>query len=1029
MFDEYRYYSATGTCITPAAYGLYSYLQIGRDPNYEDNSYSNLFGEYSDYLRYISADGFHDMDLDQANPQVNNCWLLPNGNGVYPFIKQSPNPLTGTCDLDDISVDFNTNNILEFHDKYPPMFEYYQGNYLYNVFEAGNTRQVFTQSGINKFGIGYNPSCASMIHWPGENVPISNPKTQRIVYLNGVSVEILNQTGGTIQVQIKFDDVDIVNDQSWCAPEIEVNQITTTGPSINIKSTHKITLDQGFSATKMNGPITFNGKTLFTDPTVMRCKANSFINLEANSELVVDNNSQLVLESNSRVGIDSGAILRIKRGGRLILNTNSVINCSDGKILIEDDGFVDYYPNSTVNLDGSNAIFEINGILNIQDNATFTFTYNNSQHGFIKFGNTSIFPSRNIFAGLNASFEITGSSSLRKVLEIEQETLYGPSSLNNFKIHNGSVLFNADSRLQCDGLNTVIEFTNVKFTSISPGSNNQHRGVHLYGQQNVNIHDCTFEYGKYGIFAFLTYGGAPLTVVNSVFRHNTYGIWANDKGLNTFLCSFFNNDFGVYAGHMSFPSDFYQGHFGGGALNSNDCGIRWQGAATPSLKLEDPYINSNNIGVRVDNCPLEIYCGTISYNDNGIIFNHGASLHMDDQVALPAAANVTVYGNNYSIHTVLGSYLYLYKGQNDLETSSPGNQNSAFGILVDPPYTIPVPNNWWSPSGLSNNEYNITDWNGNPYTLTGIDLSNTTLCGQAIPPCPNPPCNMDNPIENCPDCEIINTDDFQNIPLNEASKDALDIFLSNDPNRYTESINLFLQILNENLENPDEKELYILNYDYIKLMEALGFAYKSGQLSGETDESDNVVALQNYMIDKAINEEHYPHRFRYNLDKAQTLRISGKLNECRDALTEMLGWVEGSEDEATVNDFICIVAAEMEVLNGFIEPGEIENSVQSCNSGNSFRIRNERNIPERAKEQPDFDIAVSPHPATAFFEVHTNREKICIEVINGEGKTVYSGIHTYDAVINTKDLSKGMYWVKANSLMDDKGASQKISIQ
>ena len=64
-----------------------------------------------------------------------------------------------------------------------------------------------------------------MINLTSFDIQANNPKDQRIVYLNGVSIEIISQSSGNIQVQIRFDDVDIVSDQRWCAPEIHLNPI------------------------------------------------------------------------------------------------------------------------------------------------------------------------------------------------------------------------------------------------------------------------------------------------------------------------------------------------------------------------------------------------------------------------------------------------------------------------------------------------------------------------------------------------------------------------------------------------------------------------------------------------------------------------------------------------------------------------------------------------------------------------------------------------------------------------------------
>ena len=127
-----------------------------------------------------------------------------------------------------------------------------------------------------------------------------------------------------------------------------------------------------------------------------------FLNLEPGAEFVVDNNSQLILEPNSRIDIGQNAILRVKRGGRLVINTGAVINVNDGKIIIEDDGYVNYFPNCTVNLDGNVAVFEINGMLKLEDNATLRLNRTTSNHGFFVLIMLHFRPQEMLFVGLIA---------------------------------------------------------------------------------------------------------------------------------------------------------------------------------------------------------------------------------------------------------------------------------------------------------------------------------------------------------------------------------------------------------------------------------------------------------------------------------------------------------------------------------------------------------------------------------------------------------------------------------------------------
>ncbi len=1027
LFDEYR--TAIGNpCIDPATYGLYAYLQIGKDV-INDNLASNVYGSHSDYLRYISADGFYDVNLE-ATAQVTSCWPVP----ILPFIKGLPNPLTGGCDLDEISIDrVPPINELDYDDRYPKIYENNQGVYQYNVFQAGNPRQVFKYSGARKFGLGFNPTTSSMINLSSRQDPIGDPKDERVVYLNGVSIEIVSQNGGNIQVKIRFDDVDVVNDQRWCAPDIHLNPIGNTGGySLNLKSGKRITLDQGLTETKMDNPITVNGLLVFSDPTKFYCKAGSFINIESNGEFVVDNNSQLILESNSRIDLSQNATLRVKRGGRLVINTGAVINVNDGKIIIEDDGYVNYFPNCTVNLDGNVAVFEINGMLKLEDNATLRLNRTTSNHGFFRFNNASLSPSRNVICGANCSIDISGASQSRKIIQIDQESLYIPSDIVFFNLNRGKVELNSNSRLQVEGITTNVSVTFSKFTSNVAGQNNNHRGLNLFGQSNCTVSSCIFEYGKYGIFAWQTLGGGSLTVIASVFRHNVFGIRVQDKGLNLFNCSYFNNQYGIYGGNMTHPSYFYQAVVGGTQVSSNENGIRWQGASTPVLTLDDPLINFNNIATRVDNCPLYIKCGTISWNQNGVVFNYGASLHMDDNVAIPHPANVTIENNYYSIRTVYGRYLYLFKGQNNLKPIQTGIGHSVFGLLMAPPYSINVDNNWWGAQGLSSAEYNLTDGVSNNYSLTGIVLSNASSCGQAFPPCGSPPCDMGDPLKYCPQCDLINTDDFINKPLNEATKEAIDKFNSQSQNKYTEAINLLIQILNENYNNPNNDEIYLLNYSYIKLMEALGFAYRSEDLICNSDSLliSRIIDIIQNRISLANSQDDKYEKYVYSLDKAQVLWLACLRSESIELLNEMLSWAPDQDCIAVINSMICQINVEEAALLGAIDRALIEEELNSCSSSN-YRISSSNiTVQESESNQKNgaMHINIGPNPASDYLEINGGGDLYKVTLLNSTGQIVYSELDSYGSSIDLSYIANGLYSVVINDMVNNKIFTERIVI-
>lgn len=715
-------------------------------------------------------------------------------------------------------------------------------------------------------------------------------------------------------------------------------------------------------------------------------------------------------------------------------------------VIIEDDGFVEYSQGAQIYLNGSNSVMEINGQLKLNDNSIFTFLPTTGSHGYFLFG-SSLSPSRNIVAGLNCSIDLKSSSSNNKILEIVQETFYAPDNLVQLKLNNGKVVLHPNSRLQPDGLATSVDFNNVRFTSNTPGSNNGHRGVHLYGQQNISISTCTFEYGKYGIFSYQTYGGAPLNLLGCIFRHNEIGIRAYDKGLGLYQCNFFNNSWGVLANEMSFPSTFIDGLTGGGVANSNSTGISWQGYATPGLWMDNPYINTNITGVSTHGSPLYVRCGSISYNNDGILLTHGADLFMDDQWGGPSA--VTVFNNYYSIRAAGGNEIFLNSGKNDLSPSSLNDYKSVFGSSYLPAGNLAAASNQWNVLGtFSTSDYSLTGFGGAITLTDGSPLSSIQTCGQAIPPCPNPPCPNQSPLENCPNCDVINTDDFPGVKLNIATKDALAMLNSNLPDKYKKSIGLFYQILNEIYNNPDDKEKYLLSLNYIKMMDALGNAYKFGQLMCGLVEPNpdpgapinieplpesvvQVLTIIDKIITTADNDGNYNLRFKYSMDKAQTLRLACKREDCINLLNEMLNWAVG-EDVNEINKFICEVNLEIMVINKTVKLENISELLATCNYG-SGRVRdNSEFLASLEKLQPPavyLTVDIYQANRSGVIDIKTNAEFAHMVVMNSIGELVLETDINYDSNINSENLSAGMYILNVTNIQTGESLGKKFVIE
>ncbi len=780
------------------------------------------------------------------------------------------------------------------------------------------------------------------------------------------------------------------------------------------------------------------------------------ININTNSTLSI--NCALYMPDNTTITIESGSILNVngiinnfcnsgwngsihvKPGGILNLKNGAEITfIGNGNILIDDDvtipGLLSIEGTPKVYLDGNNTIIDVHGIVDIKNNSTFSFFHHyNSTYGYIKFSNTSLFPSRNITAGNNSNINFTGISQNKKILQIDQETFYIPNGIVNLTIDKGKVELASGSRLQADDLHTVINFNNAKFTSTTPGVNNSHRGIHLYGQQFVSIKNCVFEYGRYGIFAFQTNFGYSLTIENSIFRNNFYGIRTHDRGLALINCIFINNENGSISGFMSDPS-----HFDGVIYSGNQFGLSWHSHSNSSLSLNNPYINNNAyFGAYIQSAPLDVVCGTVSFNGKGFLLGKGASLMMDDHPStnhLPS--NVTAIGNDYTIFSSYANYLYLSNGNNDFSPSGLNPQSAIYGSLVlGGQFPLLANNNKWNALGTFNSsDFSLTDPNNNP--LSVIDptpKASISACGQAVPPCLNPPCTYQNALDYCPLCEVINTDDFMNVSLNLATLASLNMLNSTVDSNYRIAIQLFYQILNENIPNPDGNESYLLNLNYIKLQEALGHAFRSHQISCEENNSviceevQKVIDIENKFISKAAQQNNYFRKFLYSMDKAQTYRIACRRDLCLSLLNEINSWAEG-DDIAEVGSFICAVQLEQNILDGLIDFSLAEEELQLCNSSNPFRIT----APDRTKNlsniKKEMEVSVSPNPVKDIALISSNVETGYIILYNNLGQSVFNSTFNYDTDIDMSKFSKGMYKIKIENLQTLEYKVEKILIQ
>ena len=352
-FDRWQYDSDSFPCVQGMTAGLMLYTQINNERRIA-NSSNELFTQdfYANYTRPLLANGHWDM-LIPAEYIHNNCI---NNDTVRPFVRYLENPLTGANDQDYYAIDLNGNDSINKKDQLPIWTEIIPNDTLYqNLFGLGHTDHVFTMQGTHKIGMGTNPTTATQINMVGEDEPYSQAKNLRITYLNGISIEMIEQcSNGDIRVKIRFDDVDIDNDVRWCSPNIKLNKINEDGFSLNLKKNKTITLDRGLNATKMDTPSLFNGQNVFTSPTLFTVMPEVKMHIDTSANLILENSSTFhlsddaacVMEDNGTIEVKSGTIFRmddcslleINGKGQLIVRSGAELRISPNAILAFQNG-------------------------------------------------------------------------------------------------------------------------------------------------------------------------------------------------------------------------------------------------------------------------------------------------------------------------------------------------------------------------------------------------------------------------------------------------------------------------------------------------------------------------------------------------------------------------------------------------------------------------------------------------------------------------------------------------------------------
>lgn len=648
-----------------------------------------------------------------------------------------------------------------------------------------------------------------------------------------------------------------------------------------------------------------NGTLLVGDQAV---SAYADVHLESGGTLILggnttSNNGKLKINNNSRFYVESGATLVIDKGALIELN-------------------------------GSNAILEIDGTLEIRAGATFTYT----GAGHVVWGNTGG-SGYNIIANTGSTFELLGAGLTDHILRVKANARIHPETdLAAFELDNGYVSMGNNAHINTSDADILLRDLEV----LLDGSTGQHLGIQVNGQLQHIIEDIIIHDGVTGITAYQMWNeGAFLNLTRCEIYDCGTALRVLTRGADLFQCDFHDNSTGW---RQEMATGLSYAH--SSTFNNNDIGIDFI-SAPGNLYFRESEADDNEYGI-IFQGPGTLYgkCGSASDNDEvGVIVGNGGTLTFADQWDA-AGSQMKITGNDVSIGLSYAHTMNLSEGRNDLIPIVQGVDKVVQGIIMAPctaTVILDAERNHWNTRGLTSQG----DFPSN--TLDYIIYQSSSTCtypvylsdanrNPAFSSCSYGPTDDDastGRIRNCTTCSDLETEHYENIEINAALLDAITYLTLFDPNGDDlDAMERFYEIATASIGSPTAADRYIMELAWELAWVAYGSALKSGQIdpmdspvNGDTEDAieflENLIAARSganttdlflKKLDRAALD-YTAFRLDTTLDQLDSLRLTGP--------TAFGDWLDYAS---------CFVEAQLSVELALISRDEFPAAVAACST-------------------------------------------------------------------------------------------------
>jgi pimeloyl-ACP methyl ester carboxylesterase len=736
--------------------------------------------------------------------------------------------------------------------------------------------------------------------------------------------------------------------------------------------------------------------TAATNPSNCR---GSWIRVNNGGLLQLGDNASPNFPNEGNLVISKGTFLEIKNGGTLRVFSGSTLTIEEGAELI-------IHPGAIIELDGENAVLELQGKLVLKENAVFQPTGS----GFLRIRHTAATTLNNGFTfEPNTEINLSRTDTSQKVLEIlgKVDVTW---TLNKFTINNAKVELGQDAVF---GVWGGFNSSQVTYKNLATAP---YRSVRVFGQTGVTMQDCYFYGGKTQLEALLVYYGNSLTVKRcKFFNPQTTGFYAEGAGVHLEGCRFKGGVRGIDVENATIASIIKTTI----CEDQADRGIYFKGQSAVSLNIQECDVMRAIVGITVEDVNLRMTCTRSIDNDHSGLEGIGSYLNLSSE------AKNTLTGNEIGIELQNAMDLRLRNGHNhifdntiyDVEGSFDNNHVLGSGLSVD------MYNNNMSGVGANLNVNMYTE-SAQPVGVHNYYNSNNYMVWQ----CYSQPSPYSELVLEYPSFRVINNANFAGVYYSDAFYAAIsEVSYEETVNSDLSAVYKLSNLLSLTLTEPTENEIALQDYGFRMMMTALTNAYDQNLVPlnrAIEDEPENPYLS---MVTTQINDRLAENSgvdpelvYELNLAKAHMYRMAEHYDYALQVLSEV-------EQTATYEELIetsywqCVCEAEESLLHQEIGVDEYLSLKQDCQSqllAKKARKEIVEGITTKAKEAfvRDLISQVKPNPASDYVEVELSEElkgsNVVLTDVSGRQLDVKS-LRTSERIfrIDLSTVSKGTYMV------------------